>query len=244
MFISTVVLLAAAAFALIVAASFFKLARNIFSRFGGKADVKHSTAEYEKASDKARKPAEKMTSSLKEELSARRISDVYIHDDGNGVDLTADGVDKILASTSGLTEIEVRNRHLAGKEFRGFNIEVQEGRSVSLTYAGQVLATMDRICGNDGESVYHANTFPPSASGNLLPSDLRKMLDASGEISAVHDNPGMMFSRMCETMCEPSNIDFLRQDLSPKIQEMVAKRVYCKEVSKRIERGPGCQINR
>ena len=142
-----------------------------------------------------------------------------------------------------LSYIEYNNRELAGKDFFGFNLIVEEDSRMVLTYNGCAVATMtkvERVTTGiiNGETVtgtipaYRTNTFPPELREGMVVSDLEKMLEASERIKGCAGDPEQVAAVMKEYFTQGENISKLKGAIDRKIQskESVRKR---EELSRR-----------
>lgn len=136
--------------------------------------------------------------------------------------------------SSGLTYLEVNNRVMAGEEFNGFNILIEENQKMTLTYQGQAIATLTRSEKKvtktvDGKEVsethilYRTNTFPPKLSPGMVPDDLEKMFAARDEIRMCEGDPQRVASHMRSIFSDSDNVDKLKQNIDPKIQAKESK---------------------
>ena len=184
------------------------------------------------------KAIEKPDEELGERLDyARRrgISERFVEDSGNGPEINPKTISDSLAKGSGLTHIEVNNRRLAGKSFKGFNLLADDSNRISLSYAGQTVATFVRFEEEEPVEVngkiekrnisyFRTNTFPPKTSEDTLPSDITAMMEAAERIRTVDDDPNLVLQVMKDIFCEPDNIAALRSEIVPKIQEAEFKK--------------------
>ena len=137
-------------------------------------------------------------------------------------------VDKCV-TISPLTYLEMNNRIMAGSDFRGFNLIIDEGSKLTLTYLGQAVATLSRIEEKEVRTVddkkvvfisemYRTNTFPPRLNKDTTPSDLDRMLYATSEISLSDGNPQTVAELMTGYFTDADNIQLLKETIDPKIQ--------------------------
>ena len=128
-----------------------------------------------------------------------------------------------------LTYLEYSNRELTGDEFHGFNLIVEEGSRMVLTYGGVAVATLsrtERACTAtiNGEEVtgtmpaYRTNTFPPELRPGMVASDLERMLEASLSIRKCGGNPEEVSRAMVELFKGPGNVSLLKAAIDRKIQ--------------------------
>lgn len=137
--------------------------------------------------------------------------------------------------SSSLTYLEVNNRELAGNDFMGFNLIVEQDSRVVLTYDGQAVATLTRVektvkKDKDGsiEEVktvhYRTNTFPPKLARGMVPDDVEKMLCAASSIRATNGDPELVLSEMISCFSSTENASKFRLDVAPKIQAKESKK--------------------
>lgn len=141
---------------------------------------------------------------------------------------------------SNLTYLEVNNRQMAGEEFNGFNVFIEENQKMTLTYQGQALATLTRTEKTvtkkvDGKEVsetqviFRTNTFPPKLTPGMVPDDLEKMFAARNEICQCDGNPAQVAERMRNIFSDYDNICKLKEDIDPKIQAKESKKADKKQ---------------
>lgn len=145
--------------------------------------------------------------------------------------ISTEALSKQCIRDSRLSTLEMADRNIAGSEFYGFNLLIEENRNITLTYQGQAVATLTRLektvsSEKGGETVsqtkvtFRTNTFPPHLKPGMVPDDLEKMLGAVDRIVACNGNPELVAGVMTSEFCESTNIIRLRQSIDPKIQEM------------------------
>ena len=144
-------------------------------------------------------------------------------------------VDKCV-TVSPLTYLEMNNRVMAGGDFRGFNLIIDEGSKLTLTYLGQAVATLTRIENITTQTVdgketsvtsisYRTHTFPPRLALDMVPKDLERMLGAVESIRSCGGNPEKVFEAMTTSFTNPDNTTFLKENIDPKIQAKESKSV-------------------
>ena len=132
-------------------------------------------------------------------------------------------------SGSALSYIEYNNRELAGKDYFGFNLIVEDDARMVLTYNGCAVATLTKIEREttaiiNGEPVtgtipaYRTNTFPPELKEGMVTGDLEKILEASGRIKACAGDPEAVSAVMREYFTQGENVSKLRRAIDRKIQ--------------------------
>ena len=222
-----------------------------------------SKAEKEKSREKTVSPTEesaKESESAKEEqtpsfnesymnqyAAARQqgISEAF-WDQGTDVKLKEEALAEDCLNASKLSSLEVSDRLLAGADFFGFNLLVEEDRKMTLTYLGQAVATLTRtektvktskdgIEASETKVLYRTNTFPPHLSSGMVPGDLEKMLLASDRIIACGGNPESVYKAMVGEFTDGENITKLRQSIDPIIQE---KQSQVKDMKKGLSAKP------
>lgn len=137
-------------------------------------------------------------------------------------------------SGSSLSYLEVNNRALAGPDYLGFNVLVEQGEKMTLTYQGQAVATLTRQEKTvtktvDGKEVsekitfFRTNTFPPHLTSKMVPDDLEHMLQATTSIIACNGSPELVFDRILDIFTEPGNVEKLKENIDTKIQAKESK---------------------
>lgn len=236
-----VALIAAAAIVSKVIKSVFSAAKSAPeekpSKEQGKPDggkEKSETAKVEKT-DTVQEKAEEEKVTLSEEQSNRfaaahraGITEAFWNEK---TDFSIDSksfADKCVSGSS-LSYLEVNNRALAGKEFMGFNVIVEQGEKMTLTYQGLAVATLTRqektvtktVDGKDvSEKVtfFRTNTFPPHLTSKMVPDDLERMLQATTSIIACNGNPELVSGRILDIFTESGNVEKLKENIDTKIQ--------------------------
>ncbi len=235
-----VVLIAAAAIVSKVIKSVFSAAKSAPeekpSKEQGKPDggkEKSETAKEVKTETVQEKAEEKVT--LSEEQSNRfaaahraGITEAFWNEK---TDFSIDSksfADKCVSGSS-LSYLEVNNRALAGKEFMGFNVIVEQGEKMTLTYQGLAVATLTRQEKTvtktvDGKEIsekvtfFRTNTFPPHLTSKMVPDDLERMLQATTSIIACNGNPELVSGRILDIFTESGNVEKLKDNIDTKIQ--------------------------
>lgn len=137
--------------------------------------------------------------------------------------------------SSALTYLEVNNRELAGNDFMGFNLIVEQDSRVVLTYDGQAVATLTRVektvkKDKDGSTEevktvhYRTNTFPPKLARGMVPDDVEKMLCAASSIRATDGDPELVLSEMISCFSSTENASKFKLNVDPKIQAKESKK--------------------
>lgn len=150
-------------------------------------------------------------------------------------------------SRSALSFIEYNNRELAGKDFFGFNLIVEDDERMVLTYNGCAVATLTKIEREttaviNGETVtgtvpaYRTNTFPPELKEGMVVSDLERMLEASERIKALAGDPEAVSLAMQEYFTQGDNVTKLKGAIDRKIQSKESVRKDAKQSQKSAKR--------
>ena len=104
-----------------------------------------------------------------------------------------------------------------------------------LTYNGRALASLTAVelrstavvNGQEEEGTvpgFRINTFPPAFTEEMAPSDLIRMLDASGRIRACGSDPALVAECMISEFTAPDNIRKLKINVDSKIQAKESSR--------------------
>lgn len=150
-------------------------------------------------------------------------------------------------SRSALSFIEYNKRELAGKDFFGFNLIVEDDERMVLTYNGCAVATLTRIEREttaviNGETVtgtvpaYRTNTFPPELKESMVVSDLERMLEASERIKALAGDPEAVSLAMQEFFTQGDNVTKLKGAIDRKIQSKESVRKDLRQSQKGTKR--------
>lgn len=264
MFTGLILLALVSFLAVTVVASAIKAAFRAVRKAGGKEEPKEKSdgkAEEKKTPEK--KPEEK--TSVKEEvreekaeptveseemerLKARGITEVY----WNGYSaLEIDGktLADLAVARSKLSYVEFNNRHLAGEEFHGFNIEVKDGEKMALTYRGQVLSTLTRIVEKTTEIVdgkdeeresvkYRTNTFPPLLGKDMCVSELAELLEVTRYIQSCGGEPCRVADAMLDSFLREGNVSKLKFSIDDKIRRAETLKLRDSQEKSRNEAQP------
>ena len=153
---------------------------------------------------------------------------------------------------SSLSYLEYNNRELAGDDFLGFNLIVEEGSRMVLTYGGSAVASMTVIERQstaiiNGETVtgtmpgYRINTFPPELKPGMVVGDLERMLEAAEHIRGLQGDPVLVSRAMSTFFTEPENIARLKGSIDRKIQSKESVNKSIEASRKQAQKGPGKQ---
>lgn len=129
----------------------------------------------------------------------------------------------------GLSYLEYENRELAGDSFRGFNLVVEDGDRMVLTYLGRAVAsitTVERkaaavVNGHEAEvteTVHRVNVFPPSGGKGVTTEDLSRMLAAGDLVRSCGGDPETVADAMVTLFTGRGNVVALRAAVDRKIQ--------------------------
>lgn len=132
-------------------------------------------------------------------------------------------------SDGSLSYLEYNNRQLAGKEFHGFNLLVEEDSRMVLTYGGGAVASLtltEKGCPAliNGQSVmgtvpaWRVNTFPPELKPGMVTTDLEKVIDAGKAIRECGGDPEKVSRTMVDLFKSPDNVSLLKTAIDRKIQ--------------------------
>ena len=149
---------------------------------------------------------------------------------------------------SSLTYIEVNNKELAGSDFMGFNLIVEQDSRMALTYGGQTVATITRVekvvkkevDGKIEETKtvhFRTNTFPPKLTKGMIPEDVEKMLSAASAIRSAEGNPELVMEKMTSLFCSPENVERFKRNVAPKIQAKESRSRTQKRVENEHKQG-------
>ena len=136
--------------------------------------------------------------------------------------------DECVSRTS-LSFLEYNNRELAGEDFHGFNLIVEEDSRMALTYGGSAVATLTKVEREataviNGETVigtmpaYRTNTFPPELKPGMVVADVERMLEASEFIKGCAEGPAAVSGAMVGYFIESDNVVKLKGAVDRKIQ--------------------------
>ena len=149
--------------------------------------------------------------------------------DGSGFDLDPKAIADRCTEQSSLTYLEFNNREIAGDDYFGFNLIIEKDSRMVLTYNGQAVASLTKvevrstavINGQEVEGTapaWRINTFPPSLSPGMVPSDLGKMLSAADRVRECGRDPALAAERMLAAFSDPENVIRLKKAVDRKIQ--------------------------
>ncbi len=234
-----------------VAVKLLKATRALFRGSNGQKEPK----EEKKTNDKPQKePAKEEVSQEQEkpltleESLGEEVMNRYDAAHGSGIyeifwkedaDLSLNGKELADAVTGqcGITYLEFNNRMLAGRDFRGFNLLLDEGKKLTLTYYGKAIASIAKIeskiyaNGQDTgktRTIFRTNTFPPHLSEGMVVADVERMLSLRQLISSCIGHPTAVYNTMLDQFCSVENSIKIKRDIGPKIQakESTQKQSY------------------
>ncbi len=247
MFTGLVIFVAAIIFA---AVKLLKMTRALFRGGGGrndseseakktpKEDARNKEKVQEEAAQVQQEKPPTLEESMEEETRSRydaaQGSGIYEIFWKKGSELSLSGKDLADAVTSqcGMTYLEFNNRMMAGADFRGFNLLLDEGKKLTLTYYGKAIASIAKVETKvfaDGKdtgktlTLFRTNTFPPFLREGMIVADVKKMLSLRQVIAACDGHPVAVCTAMLEEFCAVDNIQKLKRDIGPKIQAKESK---------------------
>ena len=150
---------------------------------------------------------------------------------------------------STLSYLEYHNRELAGDDFHGFNLIIEQDSRMVLTYCGSAVASMTKVERKasaiiNGETVsgtmpgYRINTFPPELKPGMTVSDLETMLVASDCIKGIGGDPSIVAIQMIGFFTDPKNIVKLKGSIDRKIQSKESVRKSKENSQRQTQKGP------
>lgn len=207
--------------------------------------VSESAAEAESNSLEQDVPGEELKQKYTSSLS-RGITEAFWTED-SPLEIDEKTLADKCTQNSGLTYLEFNNRSLAGEDFFGFNLLVEEDIRMVLTYNGQAVASITRvetatsflINGRTVEGTrlsYRINTFPPALKPGMVPDDLAKMLGAADRVRACGGDPVLVADAMLVEFTESENVSKLKTAIDGKIQSKES--TMRRQQEKKHERAP------
>lgn len=189
--------------------------------------VSESAEEAERAAKEQDPPSEELRQKYTSSLS-RGISEAFWTED-SPLEINEKTIADKCTQNSGLTYLEFNNRSLAGEDFFGFNLLIEEDSRMVLTYNGQAVASITRvetatsflINGRTVEGTrlsYRINTFPPALKPGMVPDDLAKMLGAADSVRACGGDPVLVADTMLVEFTGSENVSKLKTAIDGKIQ--------------------------
>ncbi len=191
---------------------------------------------------------------LRYEQAARGGITEHFWTEGSTVEINGKDFADRCVSDEALTYLEVNNRDLAGDRFFGFNVIIEDGKKMTLTFHGSAIASLTRIEKEataviNGETVkgtqvmYRTNTFPPKYASGMLPDDIERMLAACHAVNSCGGDPELVATAMRQCFTDGENIARLRGDIVPKIQTKESQRqrrsqTQTKKVEKPLRMAP------
>ena len=152
-------------------------------------------------------------------------------------------------AVSSLSYLEYHNRNLAGDDFHGFNLIIEQDSRMVLTYCGSAVASMTKVERKataiiNGETVsgtmpgYRINTFPPELKPGMTVSDLETMLVASDCIKGIGGDPSIVAIQMIGFFTNPKNTAKLKGSIDRKIQSKESVRKSKDNSQRQAQKGP------
>lgn len=262
MFLGLILFLVLAVAAIVVV---MKAVRSLLRRLLGKRDakeVKKDPAERPEKPEKApEKAVDQQESKVKEEVlspeeEAIRERHAEAIDRGiteqvwtevSSFEIDTRSLSDLFTAGGALSSLEFENRDLAGDDFHGFNIIMEEGSRLVLTCCGQAVASVSKVetaatAVINGVEVtgtgtaYRTNTFPPALSPGITPSDLSRMLSARERIKSCGGDPARVSEAMAREFLEGENVSRLKRSIDGKIQARVSTPKHTRE--NKMQTGP------
>lgn len=148
--------------------------------------------------------------------------------------------------TSSLTYLEFNNRSLAGDDFFGFNLIIEEDTRIVLTYNGLAVASITKVETEataivNGQQVegtgtsYRVNTFPPDLRPGMTLSDIEAMLDAAERVRACGGDPRLVADVMLSEFTDPLNVSKLKGAVDRKIQSKETARKEIRQQERKTQ---------
>ncbi len=262
MFLGLILFLVLAVAAIVVV---MKAVRSLLRRLLGKRDAKEEkkdTAERPEKPEKApEKAVDQQESKVKEEVlspeeEAIRERHAEAIDRGiteqvwtevSSFEIDTRSLSDLFTAGGALSSLEFENRDLAGDDFHGFNIIMEEGSQLVLTCCGQAVASVSKVetaatAVINGVEVtgtgtaYRTNTFPPALSPGITPSDLSRMLSARERIKSCGGDPARVSEAMAREFLEGENVSRLKRSIDGKITARVSNPTHTRE--NKMQTGP------
>lgn len=236
--------------------------RSLFRRIqgSGKASTESRKEERKKDGDRNESKSEEVSrsenvkpeESLPEETRRRYVESRYggITEEfspGTG-DFRIDPEDIASRCTerSRLSRLEYTNRDLAGDDFRGFNLLVEDDSRMVLTYSGSAVASLSKTETEataviNGANVtgtmtgYRINTFPPRLKEGMTVNDVETALKAIEEVKACLGIPEAVSRVMVSCFTHEANVSRLKAAVDGRIQEKESRRMG---VDSGMKKGP------
>lgn len=181
-------------------------------------------------------------------MARRGIVEMY-WDEPSAIEFDEKAVADLSVARSALSYLEFNNRHLAGEDFHGFNIDVRDGEQMALTYRGQVLATLTRIADKvmetvDGKEVekesvrYRTSTFPPMLGKDLCVSEIAELIDVTRYVNACSGDPCRVADAMLNTFVREGNISKLKVNIDDRIRKVESLKLRDAQEKSRNQKQP------
>ncbi len=158
--------------------------------------------------------------------------------DPSGVSLRGKDIADMVVDNSSLSFLEYNNRMLADESFGGFNIMLEDGRKMTLTYQGTAVATLTRVesrvvvdkkVTDQVRVIYRTNLFPPRLTPQTTFFDVKRILEAQDRISMCQGDPEKVCERMIGEFTRWENVSELKRNVDPKIQARESRRARPQE---------------
>lgn len=170
-----------------------------------------------------------------DQMARRGIVETYWNEP-TSIEFNGKAFADLAVSRSALSYLEFNNRHLAGKDFKGFNIDIKDGESMALSHHGQVLVTLTRVdsgksdgkgpdeARNGGVS-FRSDIFPPLLSDGLALSELVELMAVYKTLKECKGDPCGIADIMLERFASEGNVIRLKTDIDRKIQKKESARL-------------------
>ena len=202
-------------------------------------EVKSESEHLEKSPDTEPDPADEVIHNRYADAHLTGITEAFASQE-QMMEIDPKTVADLCVGGCGITYLEFNNRELAGEDYYGFNLIVEKDTRMVLTYNGQAVAsitavetkTTATINGQEVEGTMpglRINTFPPTLSPGMVPSDLEKMLSAAERIRGCGSDARMAADCMIEEFTDPGNISRLKASIDGKIQSKESARKQSRE---------------
>lgn len=206
---------------------------------GKKKDNKRKESKSEEVSQSETvKPEESLPEDTRKRYAESRYCGISEEFSPGTGDFRIDSEDIASRCTEGsrLSRLEYTNRDLAGDDFRGFNLIVEEDSRMVLTYCGSAVASLTKTETEataviNGETVtgtmtgYRINTFPPRLKEGMTVNDVETALKAIEEVKACLGIPEAVSRVMVSCFTHEANVSRLKAAVDGRIQEKESRRM-------------------